>query len=78
MSVLKRLYDKLHPAIDNSTHSTIRSRQEAQHAAEKASADLDAVRKRDTATQAVVASLKSQLDRNHFGELVEASMRRAA
>lgn len=74
MSILKRLYDRLHPAPEVSPVSTPESRQEAAEARQKADTDLHAAISRKPGVQALTGELKSQLDRNHFAELLTASM----
>lgn len=79
MSLLKSLYDKLHPAPPaGETPSTPETRAEAETALEKANTDLTAVIDRKSQVAEVASKLRDQLERNHFGELVEASMRRAS
>jgi len=74
---LKVIYDRLHPAPSVEPVSTPESRAEATEALAKASTDLNAIIRREPRITAVATKLRDQAERNHFGELVEASMRRA-
>lgn len=79
MSLLKSLYDKLHPAPPRGSDlSTPETRAEAENALKKANTDLNDVIRKEPKVRELVGQLQSQMDRNHFGELVEASMRRAS
>lgn len=75
MSFLKSLYNKLHPApVTGAPASTPGSRQEAAEALQKADTDLHAVISQKPGVDALTGQLKSQLERNHFAELLTASM----
>jgi hypothetical protein len=56
--------------------STPETRSEAEEALRKADTDLKDVIQKEPKVTALVSQLRSQMERNHFGELVEASMRR--
>lgn len=77
MSLFQRIYDRLHPDTSDAVHSTPETRAEAADALAKANTDLNDVIRREPRVTALVGQLRDQLDRNHFGELVEASMRRS-
>lgn len=77
MSLFKNIYDRLHPAPPGADLSTPESRAEAEIALRKANTDLNEVIRKEPKVRELVGQLQSQMDRNHFGELVEASMRRA-
>lgn len=77
MSLLKRLYNKLYPAPARGENlSTPETRAEAADAIQRANSELNAVFGRKPQVAEVASKLRDQLERNHFGELVEASMRR--
>lgn len=76
MSVLKTLYNRLHPAPVGLLRSTSESRAEAESALCKSLTDLNDVIRKEQGVNELVGQLRDQMDRNHFGELVEASMRR--
>lgn len=79
MSLFKSLYNKLHPeSPPGDDASTPETRAEAADALQKASTDLNAAINRNPQVAEVASALRDQLERNHFGELVEASMRRAS
>lgn len=75
MGLLKTVYDKLHPAPETMVHTSPETRAEVMDAQARAIDDLQAVVQNEPQISAVVGSLHEQLIRNHFGELVEASMR---
>ena len=77
MSILKTIYNRLHPAEEIEPLSTPESQAEAASALEQANVALNTVIRREPVVNELVEQLRSQLDRNHFGDLVEASMRRA-
>lgn len=78
MSLFKSIYDRLHPAPPEGVPlSTPETQQEAQQALKKANTDLTEVIRREPRVTELANQLRGQMDRNHFGELVEASMRRA-
>lgn len=79
MSLFKSLYDKLHPApAKGEPLSTPETRAEAENALKKANTDLNDVIRKEPKVTELVGQLRTQMDRNHFGELVEASMARRA
>ena len=78
MSILKTIYNRLHPAEEIEPLSTPESQAEAASALEQANVALNTVIRREPVVNELVEQLRSQLDRNHFGDLVEASMRRAS
>ena len=77
MSILKTIYNRLHPAEEIEPLSTPESQAEAASALKQANVALNTVIRREPVVNELVEQLRSQLDRNHFGALVEASMRRA-
>ena len=77
MSILKTIYNRLHPVEEIEPLSTPESQAEAASALEQANVALNTVIRREPVVNELVEQLRSQLDRNHFGDLVEASMRRA-
>ena len=78
MSILKTIYNRLHPAEEIEPLSTPESQAEAASALKQANIALNTVIRKEPVVDELVEQLRSQLDRNHFGELVEASMRRAS
>lgn len=75
MSFLKVVYNKLHPPTPTPEHTNPESRALAKKAVERATVDLHAVEQNEIKVTAIVDSLREQLIRNHFGELIETSMR---
>lgn len=78
MSILKTIYNRLHPAEEIEPLSTPESQAEAASALKQANIALNTVIRKEPVVNELVEQLRSQLDRNHFGDLVEASMRRAS
>ena len=78
MSILKTIYNRLHPAEEIEPLSTPESQAEAASALKQAYIALNTVIRKEPVVNELVEQLRSQLDRNHFGDLVEASMRRAS
>lgn len=78
MSILKTIYNRLHPAEEIEPLSTPESQAEAEVALKQANIALNTVIRKEPVVNELVEQLRSQLDRNHFGDLVEASMRRAS
>ena len=78
MKILKTIYNKLHPAPHEKPLSTPETQAEAEAALKQANIDLNTVIRKEPVVNELVEQLRSQLDRNHFGDLVEASMRRAS
>lgn len=78
-NVLKALYDHFHPqpADDNLHLSTPETRAEASSALSKANTDLNDVIRREPTVTALAGKLRIQMERNHFAELITASMRKA-
>ncbi len=78
-NVLKAIYDRLHPQpdTDNLHQSTPETRAEASEAVAKANTDLNDIIRREPTVTAIAGRLRVQMDRNHFAELIEASMRKA-
>lgn len=76
MSILKTIYNKLHPVEETEPLSTPETQAEAASALKQASTDLVEVIRKEPVVNELVEQLRAQMDRNHFGELVEASMRR--
>jgi hypothetical protein len=74
---VKAVYDWLHPAPETVPLTSPESRAEADSALAKASTDLNNIIRQKSAVTALSSKLLDQGERNHFGELVEASMRRA-
>lgn len=76
MSLFTKLYDKLHPAPSTGAPlSTPETRAEAQNALKKANTDLNDVIRKEPKVTALVVQLRDQMDRNHFGELIEVTMK---
>ena len=78
MSILKTIYNRLHPAEEIEPLSTPESQAEVASALKQANTALNTVIRKEPVVNELVEQLRSQLDRNHFGDLVEASMRRAS
>lgn len=76
MNLLKRFYDRMHPAPVTPAYSTPASRLEATSAVAQARRDLNAVVSREPKVTEISGALARELERNHFAELIEASMRR--
>ena len=76
MSILKTIYNRLHPAEEIEPLSTPESQAEAASALKQANTDLVEVIRKEPVVNELVEQLRAQMDRNHFGELVEAAMRR--
>lgn len=75
-NVLKLIYDRLHPAVPEEIHlSTPETQAEATTALRKANTDLNDVIRREPTVLAVAGRLRIQMERNHFAELIQASMR---
>lgn len=77
MGLLKTIYNKFHPPVDSVPLSTPESQNEAAMALARANTDLTAIVGQEDRVNEVVAKLKSQHERNHFAEMLEASMRPA-
>jgi hypothetical protein len=77
MGLFKNLYNRLHPASPTPQFSTEKSRAEASTALKKTSTDLNEIIQRAPEVHALATELREQRDRNHFAELLEASMKRA-
>lgn len=75
MPILKNLYDWLHPKPEEPETSTSETKAEAEDAVKRAITDLHDIIERQPMVSNLVSKSKDQLERNHFGELVEASMR---
>lgn len=76
MSIIKAIYNKLHPLEPTEPLSTPATQAEAASALKQANTDLVEVIRKEPVVNELVEQLRAQMDRNHFGELVEASMRR--
>ena len=77
MIVLRWLYDLIHPKPTPAEHTTEVSKAEAKAAVVDAEDSLTLSRIRAERSAHVSRTLVSQADRNHFAELIEASMRSA-
>lgn len=76
MSLIKDLYNRLHPAPPKGEPlSTPETRAEAEDALKKANTDLNDVIRKEPKVRELVGQLRDQLDRNHFGELIDMTMR---
>lgn len=76
MSLIKDLYNRLYPAPPKGEPlSTPETRAEAEDALKKANLDLNEVIRREPKVTELVGQLRDQLDRNHFGELIDMTMR---
>lgn len=77
MTVLRWLYDLIHPKAPGVAHTSDASKAEAKAAVVDAEDSLTLARIRAERSAHVSRTLVSQADRNHFAELIEASMRSA-
>ena len=77
MTVLRWLYDLIHPKAPLVVHTTDASHAEAKAAVSSAEDGLAHAVMRGETTSRVTEALRNQGDRNHFAELIEASMRSA-
>lgn len=75
MGLLKRIYDNFHPPVKSKELSTPETQSEAAMALAKANTDLTAVQAQEPRVKAVVNELREKRERNHFAEMLEASMR---
>lgn len=77
MSLIKWAYDKLHPAEPTPQLSTTKTQAEASEALQKANTELGEIIQHAVKVQEIARELIAQRERNHFADLVEASMRKA-
>lgn len=75
MALLKTMYDWLHPKPVEPPTVTAETQALADQAVANAITDLRVARQGSTAVTDLVSKIEDQLIRNHFAELVEASMR---
>lgn len=75
MAILKTMYDWLHPKPVEPPTTTDEMQALADQAVVNAVSDLRDARDNRTKIKSLVSKNDAQLARNHFGELVEASMR---
>lgn len=75
--MLRWLYDWIHPKPAVVAHSTDETQAQAKAAIVTAQDDLESAQRRAETTRRITRTLATQGDRNHFAELVEASMRSA-
>ncbi len=75
MAILKTMYDWLYPKPVEPPATTAETQALAERAVESALSDLREAKLRSTEIANLVSKIEDQLARNHFGELVEASMR---
>ena len=74
-SVLNTMWNLLHPKPPTATLSTPMTQAQARGAIVAAQGDLDRARDNKAAIHIKVSALKEQRNRNHFAELIEATMR---
>lgn len=75
MAILKKMYDWLYPKPVEPPATTAATQALADQAVSNAITDLrDAVGRKEE-VRSLVSKIEDQIARNHFGELVEASMR---
>lgn len=76
MQLLKKMYDLLHPKpVEEPPTTTAETQALADEAVQRAISDLHEIIERKPEITNLVSKSKDQLERNHFGELVAASMR---
>lgn len=75
MGALKKMYDWLHPKPVEPPTTTAETKTLAEEAVAKATADLRSAQDNRPGVTDLVSKIENQLARNHFGELLEASMR---
>jgi hypothetical protein len=75
MAILKTIYDWLHPKPVEPPTTTAETQAQAEEAVQRALADLNDAQERRTEVRVLVSKSADQLARNHFGEMVAASMR---
>jgi len=73
--MLSRFWKKTDPNADTGSHSTLETQTEAMQAKDQAAASLREVKAQKPFVDSLVKELRTQVDRNHFGELLEATMR---
>ncbi|WNN95019.1 hypothetical protein SEA_MAGRITTE_42 [Microbacterium phage Magritte] len=75
MGALKKMYDWLHPKPVEPPTTTAETGILAEKALAKATADLQSAQEKRPEVTILVSKIEDQLARNHFGEMLEASMR---
>lgn len=75
MKIVKKWWDRLHPPTGPIFVSTPESQSEASKALADADAGLCEARGRKPQVENLVERLREQRERNHFGELVQSTMR---
>ena len=75
MAILKTVYDWLHPKPSEPPTTTAETQTLAEKAVLSAITDLRSAQDNRPKVENLVSESQNQLDRNHFAELVEASMR---
>lgn len=75
MAILKSMYDWLHPKPAEPPTTTAEMQVQADEAVASAISDLHDAQANRSQVADLVSKSQDQLNRNHFGELVEASMR---
>lgn len=73
--MLKWLYDKLYPRALQKRFSTEETQGEAKSAIERAQTGQNEVRAREQKVNEIVSALRVQREINHFGELIEKTMK---
>jgi hypothetical protein len=73
--MLRRVYDWIHPKPPVPGHTNDCTRAEARAAIERAEGDLTLAQERGPLVARVATTLSGQGARNHFAEMLEASMR---
>ncbi len=74
MAFMKNLYYWLHPKQDEVPTTTSETQAQADSAVQRAIADLSEAKERLPLVNDLVTKNLDQVARNHFGELVQASM----
>ncbi len=75
MNWIVKAWNRLHPTTPTTEHSTEETRSEARQAVETAAVELQAVNDRAPLVERLTNALREQGERNHFAEMLEATMR---
>lgn len=75
--MLGKIWNKLYPPVPTEEHSTAETQAQASAALARAGRDYDTAVKNEPQVQSIVEKLRRQGERNHFGEMLEASMRKS-
>jgi len=73
--MFRNFWKRLDPSADTGSHSTLETQTEAMQAKTQAAASLREARAQKPFVDYLVNELQEQIDRNHFGELIEFTMR---